>query len=298
MLPAMKRMRWMSAVVALATASLAAPPAGAQTTPEPPAASYVWLDSSGEPLPFQTHPEILEYLRTANVIERERIPRGVAGAQKILMDRDGLRVRACFRTVDETQRGPFDNLPRSYRRVRDAAAFECAAYELSQLLGLGRVPPTVWREVDGTAGSVQMWLEGAMDQDRFLEQSADPPDVEWWNLQKYRLYVFDALIANIDRNQGNILVDPEGTLWLIDHTRTFVASKDLFQPEKVTRCSRDLWHALRNMDEASVRQRLEPFLKRGELRSLFRRRAELVKHIEKLISAEGEEAVLFDLDLR
>jgi hypothetical protein len=284
------------AVVTMATASLAAPPLLAQATPEPRPAAHVWLDRAGEPLPLQTHEEILEYLRTAEVIDRKPIPTGVAGAQQILMDRDGLRVRGVFRTVDETQRGPFENLPRSFRRVRDAAIFECAAYQLSQELGLSRVPPTVWREIDGTDGSVQIWLEGAMMQDEFLEQADDPPDVEQWNLQKRVLFVFDALIANIDRNQGNILVGREGMLWWIDHTRTFAQSRDLLGRDKVTRCSRDLWTALRNLDEASTKQRLEPFLRKGEIRALLRRRGELVKHIEKLIAAEGEAAVLFDLD--
>ena len=157
--PIRGRVRGVCAVLTLATAALATPPVQAQATPEPRAASYVWLDSSGEPLPFQTHREILEYLSAAEVVDRKPIPRGVAGAQKLLMDRDGLRVRACFRTVDEKYRGPFDGLPRSVRRVRDSAAFECAAYTLSQSLGLGRVPPTLWREIDGTEGSVQIWLE-------------------------------------------------------------------------------------------------------------------------------------------
>jgi hypothetical protein len=45
-----------------------------------------------------------------------------------------------------------------------------------------------------------------------------------------------------------------------------------------------------------VRQRLEPFLKKREIRALFRRRIELVKHIEGLIAAQGEAAVLFEID--
>jgi hypothetical protein len=135
-----------------------------------------------------------------------------------------------------------------------------------------------------------------MTQDEFLEESPESSDGARWNLQKHRQYVFDALIANIDRNQGNILVDREGALWLIDHTRTFALSRDLPEPEKVTRCSRELWLAIRNLDEESVRQRLEPFLKKREIRALFRRRIELVKHIEGLIAAQGEAAVLFEID--
>jgi hypothetical protein len=37
-------------------------------------------------------------------------------------------------------------------------------------------------------------------------------------------------------------------------------------------------------------------LRKGEIRALFRRRIELVKHIEGLIAADGEAAVLFEID--
>ena len=135
-----------------------------------------------------------------------------------------------------------------------------------------------------------------MTQDDLLEKSSHPPDVEQWNLQKQRVYVFDQLIANTDRNQGNIMVDREGTLWCIDHTRAFAQTSELLDRERVTRCSQDLWLSLRNLDEAAVQQRLEPFLKKGELKALLKRRAALVKHIEELIAANGEAAVLFDID--
>jgi hypothetical protein len=281
------------ALATLATFSLAATPAPAREGVGE-AGSYVWRDAAGDPLPFQTHGEILDFLRTADVVDREPIGRGVTGAERLVLERDGIRLRAAFRTVDETRRGPFEGLPPTYRRIRDAAVFECAAYELSQILGLGRVPPTVCRKIGDKDGSVQIWLEGVKTQDDYLEQPLDRSDVVRWNRQKRVLFVFDALVANVDRNQGNILVGPEGTVWFIDHTRTFALSRDLPEPEKVTRCSRDLWVALREMDEEKVRPRLEPFLRKGEIRSLFRRRATLVKHIEALIAAEGEDAVLFE----
>jgi len=275
---------------------LAAAPAGAQDAPPQDAASHVWLDHEGQPLPFQSQQELLEYLRDAEVVDRSPIGRGVAGTERLVLEREGVRARAAFRIVDKAFRGPFEGLPSSVRRVRDAAVLECAAYELSQALGFGRVPPTVCRPVGEKDGSVQIWLEGAMTQDDFLEKSDDPPDVEQWNLQKYTIYVFDQLIANIDRNQGNILVDREGTLWCIDHTRTFARTSNLLDPEKVTRCSRDLWLALQNLDERAVEQRLEPFLEKGDIRALFKRRAELVKHIEELIADHGEDAVLFEIE--
>jgi hypothetical protein len=145
------------------------PPTDAQSTAPAHTPAHVWLDSAGQPLPFQTPREILDYLRTAEVVSRKPIGQGVTGAERVLLDRGGVRVRAAFRTFDRTYHGPFETLPSSLRRVRDAAVFECAAYELSEALGLGRVPPTVWRQIGKASGSVQIWLEGALTQDKFLE---------------------------------------------------------------------------------------------------------------------------------
>jgi len=280
----------------MATAALAGAPIEAQDTPGRRAAPHVWLDSAGKPLPFQTHREILEYLSSADVVSRSPIGRGITGAERLVLERGGVRVRAAFRTVDETQRGPFEGLPTSVRRVRDAAVFECAAYELSQALGLGRLPPTVCRKIGGKAGSVQIWFEGARTETDFAQKALEPPDPARWSLQKQLMYVFDALIANLDRNQGNVLIAPDWTLWFIDHTRAFAQTSELLGRKRITRCSRDLWLALRNLDEASLRQRLEPFLTKGEIGALLKRRIELVAHIEALIAAHGEAAVLFEMD--
>jgi hypothetical protein len=284
------------ALVAMTIASFTSTPLEAQTAPERREVPHVWMDSAGAPLPFQTHREITEYLRSAEVVGRSPIGQGVTGAERVLLERGGVRVRAAFRTVDETYRGPFQNLPMSVRRVRDEAVFECAAYELSEALGLGRVPPTVWRKIGKTAGSLQIWLEQARTETEILEKSLEPPDLVRWNRQKERMYVFDAMLANLDRNQGNILVDREWTLWLIDHTRAFTQVDELLEPKKITRCSRDLWLALRDLDVASLQPRLEPLLTKAEIGALFKRRIELVRHIEALIAAKGEAAVLFAID--
>ena len=50
-----------------------------------------------------------------------------------------------------------------------------------------------------------------------------------WNAQLHILRVFDELIANTDRNQGNMLIDSRWKLWLIDHSRAFRTSSDLQQ---------------------------------------------------------------------
>ena len=71
----------------------------------------------------------------------------------------------------------------------------------------------------GQTGSLQLWVENVV-----YMRDRDPsnaPDTLAWNRQVYRWRVWDNLIANIDRNQGNLLLDPVWNLILIDHSRAF-----------------------------------------------------------------------------
>jgi hypothetical protein len=106
--------------------------------------------------------------------------------------------------------------------------------------------------------------------------------------------VFDNLINNIDRNQGNIMIDKDWKIWLIDHTRSFSKDKTLPNPKEVIRCSRRLWEAIKQMDETVVRKGLEHYLKESEVNAFFFRRTELIQLIEKRIGDMGEEEVLFE----
>jgi hypothetical protein len=48
-----------------------------------------------------------------------------------------------------------------------------------------------------------------------------PPDPELWRRQVSMMWVFDDLIANIDRHLNNAIVSPEFRLILIDNSKTF-----------------------------------------------------------------------------
>ena len=49
--------------------------------------------------------------------------------------------------------------------------------------------------------------------------------------------MFDNLIGNPDRNMGNLIVDDDWNLFLIDHSRAFVVTKDL--PVKMEHIDRE-----------------------------------------------------------
>ena len=258
---------------------------------------YVWLDANDEPLPFQEHTTIRENMRLARVLSREKIGRGVAGAEKLVLEYGNIRFHAAFRSVDVTARkaAPL-GIARPRKKYRDAAIFESAAYELSELLGIGRVPPVVERSIDGQSGTVQIWMEGIRPEVVLIQANQlQPPDVVRWKQQKQIMYLFDNLIANSDRNQGNLLIDRSWNIWFIDHTRAFKRSSKLLYRDKLTRCERQLWTSLREVDEETLRQGIDPFLESLEISKLLTRRRALIRHIQSLIDKNGEDAVLFDL---
>jgi len=255
---------------------------------------YVYLDIDDRPLPFQDHATILEALRTAPVVEQELMSRGVAHNIKLVLEYRGARFHAVLRMVDVTEKEKTGS-KRMVVKYRDSYVFEIVAYELNELLGIGRMPPTVERSVGGQKGSVQIWMEGTVPEDLLLKQDRlNPPDrSDWWR-QKTIMWVFDALIANIDRNQGNLLIDDDWNLWLIDHTRAFRETAALFDIDELDTCERGLWSALQTTSDEAIRERLEGYLTSNELKKLFLRRNRLVKHIRKQIKKHGEDKVLYD----
>ena len=263
--------------------------------PAPPS-GYLWLDVDGMPLPFQDHDAIRDALRTAPVVGREPIGRGVAGSIKLVLKVGETRFHAVFRAIDRTEKGEVSST-RKRVSYRDSHVFEVAAYEVDQMLGLRRVPPAVRRTLDGLDGSVQIWMEETSPEDVLLQEGRlAPPDVGNWRRQKRAMWVFDALIANTDRNRGNLLIDRSWRLWFIDHTRAFGESTRLLKVDRIKVADRQQWLALRKLDEPTLRQRLEPYLTSKQISRLLRRRAKLVGHLQKQIDKNGEDSVLFDLD--
>ncbi|MBI4771463.1 MAG: SCO1664 family protein [Chloroflexi bacterium] len=88
---------------------------------------------------------------------------------------------------------------------------EVAAYEVSEALGWGFVPPTVLRE-DGPHGpcSVQLFVQADPELHYFTL-----PDEEKERMGQ--VVVFDVLLNNADRKSGHVMKDQGGKIWLIDH---------------------------------------------------------------------------------
>lgn len=146
--------------------------------------------------------EIEEFLKEAKVTNREKVGEGITKPEKVTLELDGEVKYAIYKRVDEKH---------------DSWRHEVAAYELDKLLGLGMVPPTVVRSIRGRKGCLQLWITGATM--KAYEGTIPEPDL--WRRQVSLMWLFDDLIANIDRHLNNAIVSPEHRLILIDNSKTF-----------------------------------------------------------------------------
>jgi hypothetical protein len=101
--------------------------------------------------------------------------------------------------------------------------------------------------------------------------------------------MFDNLIANIDRNAGNLLVDADWNLFLIDHSRAFVTDTKL--RNELTRVDRELWDRMLALDEPTLTNALGAWIDRGSIRAMLKRRDAMKKAIDALVSHSSEAAV-------
>ncbi len=98
---------------------------------------------------------------------------------------------------------------------------EAAAYTVSQALGWGFVPPTVYRKKAPIGpGSLQLFIEHDPEYHYFNFSEEDRQRLK-------PVALFDILINNADRKGSHILVDADRHLWLIDHGLCFHVEEKL-----------------------------------------------------------------------
>jgi hypothetical protein len=179
---------------------------------------------------------------------------------------------------------------------KDSYRYNIAGYRVAQLLGLETIPMSVERNVNGKESAVTWWVDGVkMDEKERQKQKTLGPDPIRTTKQIQIMRVFDELIQNKDRNQGNILWTSDFTMWLIDHTRAFRLGKQLMKPEQLTRCDRALLEHLKAMTPESLAHAVGDSLTKPEQEALLARRDVIVKLFEERITKTSEAAVLFTL---
>ena len=151
------------------------------------------------------------------------------------------------------------------------------------------------RRVKGEKGTLQLWIENAMTEKKRQAQRVAPQDEGSWYSQHQIMRVFDNLIYNEDRNQGNLLIDGGWKIWLIDHTRAFRRDKSLLNEALIRQCEKDLFENMQRLNESLIKKRLGRYLSPAEMKGLLIRRDLLVAYIDGLVAERGAERVFFDL---
>jgi hypothetical protein len=245
-------------------------------------------------LPF-AGAEAEEFLKVARVLDRTPIGKGITRPDRMTLT-DGIRTaRAVWKTIHQRRMG-LQRLERGGLEFdfRDSWRSEIAAYELDKVLGLGLVPPTVERRIDGRAGSLQMWIEAAMTVDDGKRKGLAAADAAAWNAQMHKVRLLHQLTYNTDhRNVRNVLLDPTFRVYAVDSSRAFRIQEDLLAPEDLVSFSRGVLEKLAALDRPLLEARLGSWLDRRQIDGLLARRDRILALAKVRISEMGEEAVLY-----
>lgn len=189
------------------------------------------------------------FLREASVVAIEQVGAGSTNPERITLARDGEQHRAIFKPI-AGDKGALTDDPRR----------EVAAYAVARALGLGLVPPTVLRTINGREGSLQLWVEGAINEEARRAEDLAPDDGARYELLLARQRAFDALIGMGERSDTNLLITPSNwSIHLIDHARAFHPDRTLALARTVA-IDDELAARLRAFGREEWRARLAPLL--------------------------------------
>jgi hypothetical protein len=114
-----------------------------------------------------------------------------------------------------------------------------------------------------------------------LKKKIEAPDAKRWNEQMWHVRLFDQLIYNTDRNLGNLVIDTDWRIWMIDHTRAFRVYNEIKTAGNLSRCDRLVIDKLKTLNRETLRTTMKDYLSPGEIDTLLKRRDTIVNHFEK-----------------
>lgn len=202
----------------------------------------------------------------------------------VLLDDGKMKHRGFFKHIDVRRPEP---APDSYK-------YELAAYELTKLLQVEIVPPLVEREIQGTKGSLQMYLEDYMSERERQRKKLEPPDAAAHSRALEGLKVFESLVydecGDLD---DSWLHQQDWRVCRVDFSEAFFPSPELPRGCLITVCSRKLYEGLLKLEDGVAAAVLAKYLNKEEIGALLARKKLVIERIKTLIAENGEEAVLF-----
>jgi hypothetical protein len=226
--------------------------------------------------------EMQEFLQQASVIASRDLGRGSTRPRLLEMEKEGKKQRGIFKNVSIGGEPGFEGQVDRYEH-------EVAAYRLDRKLDLGLVPVCVLRELDGEQGSLQAWVEDAVDQESATAYELEFFDRDWVRERIAQGVVFDALIGNLDRGADDILCAVrQDRLFLIDHSKAFPDSPEIgWEDGRTVSIDPGLMAALEGLDQASLEQDLGELLSASQIEALLGRRDQILDHVTPTISEAG-----------
>jgi hypothetical protein len=263
---------------ALATACSGSPRPAAPASVESPAAQAGGA-AEGEQIIWQT------FLKKAKVVS---VTREVLGGRTrpwiVLLDDGKMKKRALFKHIDVQRPRP---APDSFR-------YELAAYELTKLLRVEIVPPLVEREVQGTKGSLQIYLENCISERERMRKKIEPPDAAAHARALEGLKVFECLVydecGDLDDSWVHL---QDWRVCRVDFSEAFFPSAEFPKSCVISVCPRKLYEGLLQLEDGVIGVSLMKYLNKDEMASLLVRKNLIIERIKGLIAEKGEEAVLF-----
>jgi hypothetical protein len=233
--------------------------------------------------------ELESYLRTAKIVSKRRA--GGRGENWIISLDDGKTARyGFFKLLDETRPAAI---------IADSYKYGIAAYELDKLLDLNLVPPVVEREIEGRKGSLQIFIEGALNESVRRMKNIKPPDPEKFKNTLEDLSVFENLTHSRafcgERELDDILImhREDWKVWRVDFSEAFPPSPELIPGCEITGCSERLCQNLIKLEDEVIKAKLKHYLNDEEMSMLLKRKKLVIEKIKKLAEEKGEESVLF-----
>jgi hypothetical protein len=245
-----------------------------------------------------TRDQMEHFLLTARIISEKPIGIGITHTMRMTLTDGKIYHDAHVQTIDvykaeyRTKEGVEKNFTDSYK-------YNIAAYRLDKMMDMGMVPVCVYRVVDDKPAAADWWVDDVMfDEAGRRDKNVDPPDLNYWGRQMNDVRDFDQLIYNVDRNQGNLLIDREWKVWAIDHSRSFRLLPTLRDPQVLRRISNKLLQGMKGLNEQNLEANLLPYVSKDAIHALLARRDLLVNFFENQITQKGPEVVLTDLPRR
>ena len=238
-------------------------------------------------------PAAEKFLKEGKVKSMRALGTGVTLPQKAELVLDGVSHYAVFKIIDDRKPGITQFNNKAEMNFQDSWQLEVAAYQIDRIIGLKMVPATIERYINNNIGSLQWWVQNKMAEADRRKQNIEPPDRDAWDRVWLKMYLFDQLIANVDRHMNNILITADFDLRLIDHSRSFRSTKELTDPKLFTRFSRDLVEGIKKLEYQDVKKKAGRYIMDDQIKAMIIRRDLILKLVTERVAAVGEAKALY-----